>query len=58
MRKMLISVLVLFCATLVLGGTISKNTGIVLTDTEGRTYDIDNLLDQGKHIGVVTTGSG
>lgn len=31
-------------------GTFPNQTGIVLTDLEGKTYDIDAILNDGKHI--------
>ena len=39
-------------------GTFSSNTGIVATDTKGKTYDIDALIASGKHIVVHQTFSG
>lgn len=50
----LLSVLAVCC----LGGTFPDNTGIVLTDTKGKTYDIDALIKAGKHIVIHQTFSG
>lgn len=34
------------------GEQIPENTGVVMTDFEGKTYNLDSLLDAGKHIVV------
>lgn len=39
-------------------GTFSANTGIIATDTKGKTYDIDALIASGKHIVVHQTFAG
>lgn len=57
MKKMGILMILLF-AVILSAGTFPKQTGIILTDLEGKTYDIDALLDSGKHIFVHQTYSG
>lgn len=39
-------------------GTFPAYTGIVATDTKGKTYDIDALIASGKHIVVHQTFAG
>lgn len=47
----------LFVVVLSQGGTFSSNTGLVLTGSGGKTYDIDALIASGYHIMVHQTGS-
>lgn len=50
--KRLIGILMLLLTTITCAGTFPNTTGIVATDIYGKTYDIDALLDAGKHIVV------
>lgn len=49
MKKM-VMLLVLVFTTVLSAKQFPEASGIVLTDLEGKTYDIDELLDGGKHI--------
>lgn len=49
MRKK-VMLLALIVVSFLFAGTFPNETGIILTDLEGKTYDIDALLNDGKHI--------
>lgn len=48
--KKLVMLIAFVCATVLFAKQFPKESGIVLTDLDGKTYDIDQLLDKGKHI--------
>lgn len=48
--KKRVMLLALVVVSFLCAGTFPKETGIVLTDLEGKTYDIDALLNDGRHI--------
>lgn len=57
MKKSAMLLLLLF-AVCTLAGNFPEETGIRLTDLEGKTYDIDALLNSGKHLFIHQTYSG
>ncbi len=57
MKKLVILLSIVF-VTLISAKTFPDQTGIVLTDLDGKTYDIDKLIKDGKHIFVHQMYSG
>lgn len=57
MKRVIICFVLLF-ASYVSAENFPDQTGIILTDLEGQTYNIDALLNEGKHIFVHQMYSG
>lgn len=53
-----ISFIIFISVLLLSAGTIPSKTDLVITDTDGKTWDIDSLLDEGKHIWMHQAWSG
>jgi hypothetical protein len=53
-----IAVLAFTLLSLSFGGQLPNTTGVVMTDWDGKTYDLDALLNSGKHVFIHQMYSG